>query len=72
MHELLFHRQQALDDCGLLRYATQLGRMRPHSTATRPAQRCLRIRRDVDGGLASGQVLGTPTLIIDGVLHNCG
>jgi protein-disulfide isomerase len=30
-----------------------------------------RIRRDVDSGLASGQVLGTPTLFIDGVLH-CG
>ena len=28
-----------------------------------------RIRRDVDSGLASGQVLGTPTLFIDGVVH---
>jgi len=24
---------------------------------------------DVDSGLASGQVLGTPTLFIDGVVH---
>jgi hypothetical protein len=31
-----------------------------------------RIRRDVDSGLASGQVLGTPTLFIDGVLHRGG
>jgi len=31
-----------------------------------------RIRRDVDSGLASGQVLGTPTLFIDGVVHRGG
>ena len=31
-----------------------------------------RIRRDVDSGLASGQVLGTPTLFIDGVVHSGG
>jgi protein-disulfide isomerase len=31
-----------------------------------------RIRRDVASGLASGQVLGTPTLFIDGVVHRGG
>ena len=31
-----------------------------------------RIQRDVDSGLASGQVLGTPTLFIDGVVHRRG
>lgn len=31
-----------------------------------------RIRQDVDSGLASGQVLGTPTLFIDGVVHRGG
>ena len=31
-----------------------------------------RIQRDVDSGLASGQVLGTPTLFIDGVAHRGG
>jgi protein-disulfide isomerase len=31
-----------------------------------------RIQRDVDSGLASGQVLGTPTLFIDGVVHRGG
>jgi protein-disulfide isomerase len=31
-----------------------------------------RIRRDVDSGLASGQVLGTPTLFIDGIVHRGG
>jgi protein-disulfide isomerase len=28
-----------------------------------------RIRRDVDSGLATGEVEGTPTLFIDGVVH---
>jgi protein-disulfide isomerase len=71
MHELLFHRQKALGD--LLRYAVQLGldvavfdRDRA-STAVAD-----RIRRDVDSGLASGQVLGTPTLFIDGVVRRGG
>jgi protein-disulfide isomerase len=31
-----------------------------------------RIRRDVESGLDSGQVHGTPTLFIDGVLHQGG
>ena len=31
-----------------------------------------RIQRDIDSGLASGQVLGTPTLFIDGVVHRRG
>jgi LUD domain len=31
-----------------------------------------RIRRDVDSGLASDQVLGTPSLFIDGVVHRGG
>jgi protein-disulfide isomerase len=31
-----------------------------------------RIRWDVDSGLASGQVLGTPTLFIDGIVHRGG
>jgi predicted DsbA family dithiol-disulfide isomerase len=31
-----------------------------------------RIRRDVDSGLPWGEVLGTPTLFIDGVVHRGG
>jgi protein-disulfide isomerase len=31
-----------------------------------------RIQRDAGSGLASGQVLGTPTLFIDGVVHRGG
>jgi protein-disulfide isomerase len=28
-----------------------------------------RVRRDVDSGIASGKIRGTPTLFIDGVVH---
>ena len=73
MHELLFHRQKALEDGDLRGYAAQLdldvavfGRDRS-STAVLE-----RIKRDVGSGLASGQVLGTPTLFIDGVVHPGG
>ena len=31
-----------------------------------------RVRRDVQSGIASGEVLGTPTLFIDGVVHRGG
>jgi hypothetical protein len=31
-----------------------------------------RVRRDVDSGIASGEVLGTPTLFIDGMVHQGG
>jgi hypothetical protein len=31
-----------------------------------------RIRRDVDRGVASGEVDGTPTLFIDGFVHRGG
>jgi protein-disulfide isomerase len=31
-----------------------------------------RIRQDAGSGLASGQVLGTPTLFIGGVVHRAG
>jgi protein-disulfide isomerase len=73
LHELLFHRQKALEDGDLRRYAVQLGldvAVFDHDRAG-PAV-ADRIRRDVDSGLASGQVLGTPTLFIDGVVHRGG
>jgi protein-disulfide isomerase len=73
MHELLYHRQKALEDGDLRGYAAQLGldvaafdRDRVSSAVTD------RIRRDVDSGLASGQVVGTPTLFIDGVVYRGG
>jgi len=73
MHELLFHRQRALEDGDLRGYAAQLGldaaAFGQDWASTAVADR---IRRDVDSGLASGQVLGTPTLFIDGVVHRGG
>jgi protein-disulfide isomerase len=73
MHELLFHRQKALEDSDLRRYAVQLGLDAAVFDQDRAGPAVAdRIRRDVDSGLASGQVLGTPTLFIDGVVHRGG
>src|ERR1700730_3866583 len=73
MHELLFHRQKALEDGDLRRYAAQLGRDVAAFDRNRASIAVAdRIRRDVDSGLASGQVVGTPTLFIDGVVHRGG
>jgi protein-disulfide isomerase len=70
MHELLFHRQKALEDDDLRRYAAEL------SLAAEQFENDLasdavyeRVRRDVESGLASGEVRGTPTLFVDGVVH---
>src|SRR6266516_3980998 len=73
MHELLFHRQKALGDGDLRGYAAQLGLDMAAFDRDRASAAVLeRIQRDVDSGLASGQVLGTPTLFIDGVVHRGG
>jgi hypothetical protein len=61
MHELLFHRQKALGDGDLRRYAVQLGLDAAVFERDRASTAVAdRIRRDVDSGRASGQVLGTP------------
>jgi protein-disulfide isomerase len=68
MHELLFHRQKALEDRDLRAYTAQLGLDVPAFDRDRASIAVLeRIRRDVNSGLASGQVVGMPTLFIDGV-----
>src|SRR5689334_13196146 len=73
MHELLYHRQKALDDGDLRGYAAQLGLDVAAFDRDRASTAVAdRIRRDVDSGLASGQVLGTPTLFINGVVHRGG
>jgi protein-disulfide isomerase len=73
MHELLFHRQKALEDSDLLGYAAQLGLDVAAFDRDRASTAVAgRIRRDVDSGLASGQVLGMPTLFIDGIVHRGG
>ena len=70
MHELLFHRQEALEDDDLRQYADQLGLdvARFDEDRVGPDVRS-RIRRDVETGLASREVRGTPTLFIDGVVY---
>src|SRR5437762_2010495 len=63
MHELLFHRQKALEDGDLRRYAAQLGLDVAAFDRDRASiEVAARIRRDVDSGLASGHVVGTPIL----------
>jgi predicted DsbA family dithiol-disulfide isomerase len=70
MHELLFDRQRALADDDLQRYADQLGLDVGRFDQDRFSPDVLRrIRRDVESGLGSGEVRGTPTLFIDGVVH---
>jgi protein-disulfide isomerase len=73
MHELLFHRQKALESIDLRAYATQVGLDVERFEADRVSDHVLeRVRRDVDSGVASGEVGGTPTLFIDGLLHRGG
>jgi protein-disulfide isomerase len=70
MHELLFRRQKALEEGDLQRYAAELELDVARFDHDRAGADVLaRIRRDVASGTASGEVLGTPTLFIDGVVH---
>jgi protein-disulfide isomerase len=70
MHERLFHRQSALEDDDLRRYAAGLGLDVARFDSDRTGTAVLeRVRRDVESGMASGEVRGTPTLFIDGVVH---
>lgn len=73
MHTLLFDQQKALEHEDLRRYAAELGLDLERLDADRVGADVLRrIRRDVDSGVASGEVRGTPTLFIDGVVHRGG
>jgi protein-disulfide isomerase len=70
MHELLFHRQHALEDDDLRGYAEELGLDLEAFDRDRGGEHVVeRIRRDVESGIASREVLGTPTLFVDGVVH---
>jgi protein-disulfide isomerase len=70
MHDLLFHRQKALEDADLRAYAAELaldvGRFNLDraSEAVRAS-----IATDVEDGTATGEVLGTPTIFLDGAVH---
>jgi len=73
MHEQLFHHQHALAEDDLRRYAAELGLDVPSFDVDRVGAAVLeRVRRDVESGLASGEIRGTPTLFIDGVVHRGG
>jgi protein-disulfide isomerase len=70
MHEILYRRQNALDDPDLRRYAIELGLALARFDSDFEGEGGLeRIRRDVRSGIASGEVMGTPTLFVDGALH---
>ena len=69
MHELLFHRRHALEDDDLRTYAGDLGIDLRFERDRAGSEALARIARDVASGEASGEVNGTPTLFIDGVVH---
>lgn len=70
MHESLFHHQKALEDEDLRRYAVGLELNVGRFDADRGSEPVLdRIERDFRSGIESGEVRGTPTLFIDGVVH---
>ena len=70
MHALLFHRQNALADDYLRRYAEKLGLdvARFDRDRTGPAV-LARVQRDVQSGRMTAQVTGTPTLFVNGVVY---
>src|SRR5690348_1465442 len=70
MHELLFHRQKALEEADLRGYAVELGLDVGRFDADRRSEAVLdRVERDFRSGIESGEARGTPTLFIDGVVH---
>jgi protein-disulfide isomerase len=70
MHNVLFHHQSALESDELRQYAAELELdAAPFDRDRTSAAVMRRIGRDVESGLASGEVEGTPTLFIDGVVH---
>jgi protein-disulfide isomerase len=70
MHATLYHRQKALEEPDLSRYAAELGLDLDAFDRDRRSEPVLaRVRRDVESGESSGEVRGTPTLFIGGVLY---
>jgi len=70
MHDVLFHGQKTLDDDDLRRYAAKLGLDLKRFDSDRADEPALeRIARDVESGEATGEVRGTPTLFIEGVVY---
>ncbi|MEA2318303.1 MAG: hypothetical protein QOD44_2492 [Solirubrobacteraceae bacterium] len=70
MHALLFDRQTALEDEDLRAYAGELGLDGERFDRDRGSVAVLdRIARDVESGIATSEVRGTPTIFLDGVVH---
>jgi protein-disulfide isomerase len=70
LSELLFRHQKALEDDDLRRYAADLGLDVARFDRDRTGVVVLgRVWRDVESGMATGEVRGTPTLFIDGLVH---
>jgi protein-disulfide isomerase len=70
MHRLLFRHQSALAGDDLRRYAAELELDMAQFERDRTSAAVMqRIGRDVESAIASGEVTGTPTLFIDGVIH---
>jgi protein-disulfide isomerase len=70
IHELLFRHQSALEEDALRRYAVELDLDVVRFDRERASADVLRrIGRDVQSGIESDEVRGTPTLFIDGVVH---
>ena len=73
MHDVMYHRQEALEPADLSRYAAEIGLDVARFDRDRLGKGVLaRVRRDVNSGTASGEVLGTPTLYIDGTVYRGG
>lgn len=72
MHELLFHRQQALGEDDLFAYARQVGL--DESRARRDLERdeLWRLVRDDAASAEADGAQGTPTLFLNGRLHRGG
>jgi protein-disulfide isomerase len=70
MHDLLFHRQTALEDADLRAYAAELALDAGRFDVDRAGEAVrARIAKDVDDGIATGKVLGTPTIFLNGTVH---
>jgi protein-disulfide isomerase len=70
MHAILYHRQAALTEEDLRAYAAELELDTAQFDADRLGEQvAARVRRDIESGEATGEVQGTPTLFIDGVVY---
>jgi protein-disulfide isomerase len=70
MHELLFHRQKALEDDDLRDYGSDIALDLARFERDRFGSEVLsRVGRDRASGEGSGEVNGTPTLFIEGLVY---